>query len=223
MTFLEFVCRKVLGPPAYGSMWHCPFHDDSSPSFSVRPPKPGYRVRYKCWGCGAWGDEFDLVKWSHPGEDYDRRLERVAALRAEYEQGHGDDRAGGAGGFPSRGPGSTRPAPEDDPSAIAAAYASLSHGERMKLAAAAAIARERKVSVGGLARYCHDTLEWFAETDRRHFESCDDPACEAIVCRAARGLPPLTREEIAARRRARGLKPVARPPASRNGRPGRRT
>ncbi len=99
MSFLEFVCTKLMGKPAYGSMWKCPFHDDHSPSFSVRPPKAGHRIRFKCWGCGAWGDEHDLLRLFYPREDYGQRLNRIAELRREYEAagGESDSTSPGAG------------------------------------------------------------------------------------------------------------------------------
>ena len=43
---------------------------------------------------------------------------------------------------------------------------------------------------------------WKTLTDRLHMEECQDPDCEAIVCRAQRGLPPLTSEAIAAEQEA---------------------
>jgi hypothetical protein len=87
MIFLEYVCRQLMGPPAYGRTWRCPFHDDHNPSFNVRPPKAGYKDRYRCWGCDAWGDEADIVKHFFPNESYTERLERLKDLRAEFEAG----------------------------------------------------------------------------------------------------------------------------------------
>lgn len=52
---LSAVVESYLGP-AKGSKWRCPFHNDKTPSFSV---KDG---RYKCFGtCGASGDVVDFV------------------------------------------------------------------------------------------------------------------------------------------------------------------
>ena len=57
MTFLEFVCERLLGPPAFhgggegDSYWCCPFHDDSTPSFHTMPHKPEFKDRWKCFGC----------------------------------------------------------------------------------------------------------------------------------------------------------------------------
>ena len=83
MTFLEFVDRRLMGPPPL----HCPFHDDAHPSFSIRPPKGKYPIKYKCWGCGAWGDEHDLLRPFDPRDNYQQRLQRIAELREEFEQG----------------------------------------------------------------------------------------------------------------------------------------
>lgn len=52
---LMAVVESYLGPPK-GGKWRCPFHNDKTPSFSV---KAG---RYKCFGtCGATGDVVDFV------------------------------------------------------------------------------------------------------------------------------------------------------------------
>jgi hypothetical protein len=31
-------------------------------SFTVRPPKMDYPIKYRCHRCGAWGDQYDLIK-----------------------------------------------------------------------------------------------------------------------------------------------------------------
>src|SRR5262245_30117563 len=66
-TFLQFVCRKLLGQPVRRgqpgeSYYRCPFHADSNPSFHTLPERAGTRDRWKCFGCGAWGDEADLLR-----------------------------------------------------------------------------------------------------------------------------------------------------------------
>lgn len=88
-TFLEFVIERLYGPPAYRgvnySSWLCPFHDDRNPSFTTRPPHPKYKDRWRCWACGAWGDELDFLRQYFPNENYSERLERLQNLRAEYK------------------------------------------------------------------------------------------------------------------------------------------
>lgn len=52
---LSAVVESYLGPPKAGK-WRCPFHNDKTPSFSVKGE------RYKCFGsCGASGDVVDFV------------------------------------------------------------------------------------------------------------------------------------------------------------------
>lgn len=52
---LAAVVESYLGPPKSGK-WNCPFHNDKTPSFSVKAGK------YKCFGsCGAAGDVVDFV------------------------------------------------------------------------------------------------------------------------------------------------------------------
>jgi len=89
VTFLEYIIEQQLGPPvsrSNRSSWHCPFHADEHPSFSTLPHKPEYKDRWICFGCGLRGDEFDFLKSYFPGDDYNNRLQRVAALRVEYEK-----------------------------------------------------------------------------------------------------------------------------------------
>src|SRR5437764_5152931 len=84
MTFLEFIVRRELGEPNRNGKWLCPFHGESNPSFTLFPPKAGCKDRFKCWSCGAWGDEFDLLKELYPDEDYSARLLRMEQLGAQY-------------------------------------------------------------------------------------------------------------------------------------------
>lgn len=84
-SFLEFVAARLLGPAVSGSYWNCPFCDSSSASLSVRPPKAGYKVKFKCFRCATWGDQFDLMKEFYPGEDYPRRRVRLDSWRRDYE------------------------------------------------------------------------------------------------------------------------------------------
>jgi DNA primase len=91
MTFLEYVCERLLGQPARPggadgeSYWVCPFHDDTNPSFHTLPRKPGMKDRFRCFACGMRGDEFDLLRELHPGEDYSRRRVRLEQWHRDYE------------------------------------------------------------------------------------------------------------------------------------------
>jgi hypothetical protein len=102
-TYLEYVCRRLLGPPAKAggrageSYWCCPFHDDGTPSFHTLPSRPGYPDKWKCFGCGKWGDALDLLRWAFPDESEAQSLARLAGLRAEYEQGEGAGNGNGNG------------------------------------------------------------------------------------------------------------------------------
>ena len=92
MTFLEFVCEELMGPPAHrssgSSYWLCPIHKESHPSFHTLPPMQGKKDRYKCFGCGAWGDEYDILKEFFPKENFTQRRERLNEMRRQYEQQH---------------------------------------------------------------------------------------------------------------------------------------
>lgn len=93
MTFLEFACHEELGPPAHGASWHCPCcdpgQDEEWVSFSVRPPKASYPIKFKCHRCQWWGDEHDLLLVLYPGEENrDVRRLRLAELKRMYLRDH---------------------------------------------------------------------------------------------------------------------------------------
>lgn len=61
----QYDCRceveKALGKPEFRTRtswaWHCPFHQDDTPSFHV------YKDGYKCFGCNSHGDVFDWLSF----------------------------------------------------------------------------------------------------------------------------------------------------------------
>jgi hypothetical protein len=93
MTFLVFVCERLMGKAYSGTCWRCPFCESNHGCFSVRPPKGDYPIKYKCFRCGEWGDEFDLIKHSHPDDDYRTNVKRWRRLLNEYEAAHPSDAA----------------------------------------------------------------------------------------------------------------------------------
>ncbi|WP_148861547.1 DNA primase [Marinobacter fonticola] len=62
----------------------CPFHDEKTPSFNVRPDK-GF---YHCFGCGAHGDAISFVReFDHLGfTEAVEELARRAGLEVPYDQ-----------------------------------------------------------------------------------------------------------------------------------------
>ena len=71
----------------------CPFHDEKTPSFTVRPAV-GY---FHCFGCGEGGDVLDFIqKIDHL--TFTESVERLAGqlgLTLRYEEGSGQDGGGG--------------------------------------------------------------------------------------------------------------------------------
>ena len=91
MTFLEYICRELLGPPRFGErQWHCPFCDPGKEqewvSFSVRPPKGNYPIKYCCHRCHRWGDEHDLVRHLDPSLSYEARRLWIERLLVAYQR-----------------------------------------------------------------------------------------------------------------------------------------
>ncbi|GAA3338752.1 DNA primase [Curtobacterium pusillum] len=81
----DYVTLKSAGVGSLKGL--CPFHDERSPSFHVRPQVG----RYHCFGCGEDGDVFDFViKQDHTS--FQEAVERMAAkigFTLHYEEGDG--------------------------------------------------------------------------------------------------------------------------------------
>jgi hypothetical protein len=172
ITFLEYVAERLMGPPVSRSngraTWPCPFHSpDERPSFNTLPPKAGCKDRFRCWSCGAWGDEFDLVKNFFDRENFGERRERLDKWRQDFERDvPADDDP--VHTTPRTGRGQSRDAapPRDDPSKIDAAFADLSLAERCVMAAAARIERRLKLIPSPLGDYCLLFEMWCVDQQR---------------------------------------------------------
>jgi hypothetical protein len=150
------------------------------------------------------GDEADIVKEFYPNEDWRRRRVRLDELRREYQRQTKPSQQAPVnlrGGPGSQGP---KPAPKpDDMNEVGWAWADLTKHETDTLIAARAVMQDKAkgISFESLAEYCVSFETWIRESEQRHLAECIDADCDAFVCRAARGLPPLTKDEIEAGRR----------------------
>lgn len=211
VTFLEFVCEKLMGAPARcrgngESGWPCPRCDHHS--FHTRPHLPDEKDRVKCFRCDLWGDEYDILRQCRPQLFYPQQQALLAAWRKEFAARENSS----AGTIPFRGAGS-KPAivmrvydrhPSEDEFS---AEADAAIGELLtfiaacgiRLSAAVALC-EKALSVcaghvlhpQGLAGRC-GFVRWVHETDTAHMAACTDADCEWRCCRLARGW---TEEEI---------------------------
>jgi DNA primase len=81
----DFVQLKSAGVGSLKGL--CPFHDERSPSFHVRPQVG----RYHCFGCGEDGDVFSFLM-KQDGMSFSEAVERMAAkigFALHYEEGDG--------------------------------------------------------------------------------------------------------------------------------------
>jgi len=87
----EHVTLRPAGPGTFKGL--CPFHDEKTPSFNVRPANG----TYKCFGCGEGGDVISFVtKVEHL--TFTEAVERLAAkLGMELRYEDGGPRAAGEG------------------------------------------------------------------------------------------------------------------------------
>ena len=62
MRSIEDIIGRHVALKKRGKEWSslCPFHNESTPSFTVYYGKDG-KGRFQCFGCGAHGDEYDFV------------------------------------------------------------------------------------------------------------------------------------------------------------------
>ena len=81
----DYVSLKTGGVGALKGL--CPFHDEKSPSFYVRPGVG----RYHCFGCGEGGDVYEfLLKMDHVSfTDAVERLAGRIGYQLHYEEGGG--------------------------------------------------------------------------------------------------------------------------------------
>jgi predicted RNA-binding Zn-ribbon protein involved in translation (DUF1610 family) len=93
MTFLEFVCEKLMGPPTSSrgdgqSTWNCPNCGHES-KFHTRPhdPRKG-KDKFSCWSCGYWGDQRDLVHHFNPIWLNSQITAYLRVLRLQYDEKH---------------------------------------------------------------------------------------------------------------------------------------
>ncbi len=205
MTFLEYVAERLMGPPASRSgrrlMWCCPFHCESNPSFCTLPPKHGNKDRYRCFACGVWGDEYDLMKLFYDNENFAQRRERMDAWREDHQR----DDIVPTNLLTIRGEGSTERQVADSDDGLMEAWSGITDwiqqediGQETALRIVIEFekqADQHGVSMKGLIGYWKEVWDWLQQPDPQHLE-CDDPDCEDRICRQARGLPALSAAEI---------------------------
>jgi hypothetical protein len=78
-SFLEYVFCKQFGR----GPWRCPYCDAGH--FSVQPPKDGCKVKFHCFSCGVFGDEFDIFKDVRGVRNYQDRIDMRAEWYAEWQ------------------------------------------------------------------------------------------------------------------------------------------
>ncbi|MCX0276693.1 CHC2 zinc finger domain-containing protein, partial [Nocardia zapadnayensis] len=84
----EYVTLKSAGVGSKKGL--CPFHDERTPSFHVRPQVG----MYHCFGCGESGDVFAFLQ-KIDGMTFVEAVERLAektGVALQYEEGRGPDR-----------------------------------------------------------------------------------------------------------------------------------
>ena len=124
MTFLEFICRKLIGPPVsertYTPQWECPFC--SREKLYIKRPDAKGKVRFKCWSCEKWGDAADLIAHFHPElTDYQDRCDLRDQLCLEWEASGDAEPVV----IPRQGVGEPASGPADEMTAAGGAWASL--------------------------------------------------------------------------------------------------
>jgi len=73
---LRTVIESAVGTPGRGGKYNCPFHQEKTPSFTIRGQ------RFKCFGCGASGDVIDFVRQLY-GLSYPDALKHLGIERGK--------------------------------------------------------------------------------------------------------------------------------------------
>lgn len=244
MTFLEYVCERKLGKPIGCSggrtNWPCPSCNHKS--FGTLPPREGCKDRFRCHRCGAWGDEFDLLKELHPAKDFVWRRTQLELMRQDYEREHpvmseqtGLSFSGDRGDtkridYEQLSDRQLKELIADQEFSDAADRAVEALLESMNGPAKLPAPINESIAIAGLFRWSTEVLEtcarfglhptaladrlryeaWTRESDAEHRRECNDPDCDVPLCREARGLQPLTREDFEAERKERQAEQEAR-------------
>jgi hypothetical protein len=171
---------------------------------------------FKCHGCGMWGDEFQLLRDLRdiaglPGTEgnYDTHRELLDHWREEYERLTADSTSTeeenlSDGAAPSSPPLTLSPRRAED-GLLADAdwvgvdidWADMREAERLELAGRVEELESQVVECQSrlaeakhrlaLAKYSRAFLEFVRRTEEHHMSECDDPECDAVGCRRARG------------------------------------
>ena len=173
----------------------------------MRPPKGDHAIKFKCFRCGEWGDEADLMMHLCPGEGWTQRRERLEKWRQDYEATVTIPQQS----ISHRGTGSTKRMNQqstyrkDSPNPDLA-WANVIDGLRtinisqtvgfQLLDLVVAECEACNVSVTDLHKDWQGFEEWKVDFLQRHAAECDDPEC-GDECLQARGLPPLSEEQRA--------------------------
>jgi len=181
ITFLQFVCARLIGPPAmHGarmgeSYWHCPWcKRGKEPKFHTLP-HDGRRDYWKCYRCEQFGDELQLLRnlraIGHPIAvgDYPAHQALLALWRDEFLQKKFNGSTVGDLGKNARLPGLLNsPTVEPlngSPDNVTAelAFAKLTDAQVVQLAEAVALARLRCRDADGLLWYCFHSVRKIVE------------------------------------------------------------
>lgn len=212
-TFLAYVATKLLGEPTSSGCWPCPVCDHRD-SLAVNDPKPGCAIKWRCFRCMKWGDEFDLLVWMSPGLSYGDRKYMIGQFREEYHELLAKGGRGNAADAVIPSPGRKNTYAPRRSSRINFSQAELDWSDWLADIDAAGVDREfayRVITefyergwfgaaswrVGRMLQEWQRFNEWVTDTDEQHMACCTDADCDWSVCRAQRGLPRMTREEIA--------------------------
>ena len=172
----------------------------------------------------GYGDEYDVLRWFHPGVKFPGlkvlRLElwnKWNALRAESvgRTGSGASGPGATAGVARLAPyilphGERNRYEQEFDGAVAEVWAALrpafpspdrptpraEYDQFARMVETGYFADRGRVFTDAVLSYWLSFVEWVEAFDSRHLAECDDLGCDTIVCRAARGLPPLTEAEL---------------------------
>jgi hypothetical protein len=182
-SFLEFVFQRHFGR----GPWDCPYCNHRH--FSVQRPKDGHKVKFHCFSCEKFGDEFDVLRDILGVRNYQDRLEMRAAWHADYVRDEQPtDKPHSPRGIKLKGQSMISDAFSGEAKkAIAQLVALSAEGDPLALAQRTLeICAEHDMDPAALAERV--TFEiWSRRMEADHMATCNDPECECVCCRRARG------------------------------------
>lgn len=194
MTLTEYIMRSIFGAPdatmGGNPAWRCPWHQDKHAALILYPPNEKGKQKFRCHGCGRFGDAYDVIWHRWPDTYFGERKTIYFNFKRMWE----------AGGDCDCGPAQTPYKKREHDRAIASAWNEWDRHRNDPDSSSWLddISRQHRVKPSEVVAYDQDHDAWLAESFEKHIAECHDPDCsdQCVRTRLRRGLNRMTRKQF---------------------------